>query len=104
MDPYQRMIQYWGVMFDRRNGLAPLDCMNFSLRHFPEVLRVSDVAAIHRLESGYASPDGAPELGALIRSSTTRGSSGTAPTASASTARSSRARASAAAPEQRAPS
>jgi aspartate/methionine/tyrosine aminotransferase len=67
MDAYQRMIQYWGVMFDRRNGLAPLDCMNFSLGHFPEVLRVSDVAAIHALESGYASPDGGPELGALIR-------------------------------------
>ena len=67
MDPYPRMIQYRGVMLDRRNGLAPLDCMNVSLRHFPEVLRVSDVAAIHRLESGYASPDGAPELGALIR-------------------------------------
>lgn len=67
MDAYQRMIQYWGVMFDRRNGLAPLDCMNFSLGHFPEVLRVADVEAIHRLESGYASPDGGPELGALIR-------------------------------------
>lgn len=67
MDSYRRMIQYWGVMFDRRNGLAPLDCMNFSLGHFPEVLRVSDVAAIHRLESGYASPDGVPELGPLIR-------------------------------------
>lgn len=67
LDLHQRMIQYWGVMFDRRNGLAPLDCMNFSLRHFPEVLPVEAVAAIHRLESGYASPDGAPELGALIR-------------------------------------
>lgn len=67
LDAYQRMIQYWGVMFDRRNGLAPLDCMNFSLGHFPEVLRVADVAAIHALESGYASPDGGPELGALIR-------------------------------------
>lgn len=67
LDLYQRMIQYWGVMFDRRNALHALDCMNFSLGHFPEVLTVTDVAAIHRLESGYASPDGAPELGALIR-------------------------------------
>ncbi len=66
-DAYQRMIQYWGVVFGRRNALAPLDCINFSLGHFPEVLRVSDVAAIHPLESGYASPDGGPELGALIR-------------------------------------
>ncbi len=67
LDAYQRMIQYWGVMFDRRNGLAPMDCMNFSLRHFPEVLPVEAVTAIHRIESGYASSDGAPELGALIR-------------------------------------
>ncbi len=67
LEGYQRLIQYWGVMFDRRNELATLDCMNFSLEQFPEVLSVAEVAAIQRIESGYASPDGEPELGELIR-------------------------------------
>lgn len=67
LEGYQRLIQYWGVMFDRRNGLATLDCMNFSLGHFPEVLTLAELSAVQQLESGYASPDGEPEIGALIR-------------------------------------
>jgi aspartate/methionine/tyrosine aminotransferase len=67
LDAYQRLIQYWGVMFDRRNRLASLDCMNFRLGLFPEVLSLAEAHAIHPLESGYASPDGEPEVGALIR-------------------------------------
>lgn len=64
---HERMIQFWGVMFDRRNELVALDCMNFSARVFPELVTPEELRALHPVETGYASPDAGPELGALIR-------------------------------------
>jgi aspartate/methionine/tyrosine aminotransferase len=67
LEMYQRLIQYWGFLFDKRNELSVLDNMNFSLQHYPELLKTGEVLAIHDLESGYTSPDGSGEIGAIIR-------------------------------------
>jgi hypothetical protein len=53
LEMYQRLIQYWGFLFDKRNELSVLDNMNFSLQHYPELLKTGEVLAIHDLESGY---------------------------------------------------
>ena len=64
---YQKLIQYWSVLFDHRNELAILDNVNFSRHLFPQVIDAADILRRIEHEPGYTSPDASSELGHLIR-------------------------------------
>lgn len=67
LEMYQRLIQYWSVMFDPRYGAKPIDHMNFDANIFPPALTLTEIEKVAEFEPGYASPDGYVELGPLIR-------------------------------------
>ena len=64
---YQRLIQYWSVMFDPENNAIPIDHMNFDVKIYPPAITLTEIEQIIEFEPGYASPDGYIELGPLIR-------------------------------------
>ena len=68
LDMYQRLIQYWNIIFDRKNSLNILDNMNFSKNVFDDILKISELNELSEIEPGYASPDSSSELSALIKS------------------------------------
>lgn len=63
---YQKLIQYWSILFDRRNDLDILDNVNFSRDIFPHAIDVGAVLRTLPFEPGYSSPDASAELGPLI--------------------------------------
>ena len=67
LEMYQRLIQYWSMIFDRRNCVDVLDNMNFNISIFPEIISSEEMEAFHKIEPGYTSPDGFTELNVLIR-------------------------------------
>jgi aspartate/methionine/tyrosine aminotransferase len=67
LEMYQRLIQYWSVMFDPSLKAIPMDHMNFNADVFPPALTLTEIEQITKFEPGYASPDGVVELGPLIR-------------------------------------
>ncbi|WP_025028676.1 aminotransferase class I/II-fold pyridoxal phosphate-dependent enzyme [Caldalkalibacillus mannanilyticus] len=68
LEMYQRLIQYWSMIFDRRENIHVLDNMNFNINLFPEIFTMQDIASFHPIEPGYTSPDGYTELNELVRS------------------------------------
>jgi aspartate/methionine/tyrosine aminotransferase len=64
---YQRLIQYWSVMFDESLNATPMDHMNFDADIFPPAITLTEIEKAVHFEPGYASPDGLVELGPLIR-------------------------------------
>ncbi|EPY11135.1 aminotransferase class I/II-fold pyridoxal phosphate-dependent enzyme [Paenibacillus alvei] len=67
LEMYQRLIQYWSILFDRRESMNILDNMNFNVHLFPEIFTMDEISALHQIEPGYTSPDGYTEMNALIR-------------------------------------
>lgn len=67
LEMYQRLIQYWSILFDRRESLNILDNMNFNINLFPEIFTRDEISALHPVEPGYTSPDGYTEMNKLIR-------------------------------------
>ena len=67
LEMYQMLIQYWNIMFSRRNELYILDNMNFSRKVFPEIITIAELQALHEIEPGYISPDGFVEAHETIR-------------------------------------
>lgn len=67
LEMYQRLIQYWSMIFDKRNCVNVLDNMNFNISVFSEVIRGQELEKFHKIEPGYTSPDGFTELNTLIR-------------------------------------
>lgn len=64
---YQKLIQYWSILFDRRNELEILDNVNFSRQLFPQAIDVAAVLGSLPFEPGYSSPDASAELGTLVK-------------------------------------
>ncbi len=62
---YERLIQYFAVVSTARGEY--LDMINFHRETYPEVISLRESEMLFHPEHGYASPDGAPELGVLIR-------------------------------------
>lgn len=67
LDMYQRQIYYWNILFDKKNHIQVLDNLNFSLDVYPEIIKMSEIMHINKIEPGYSSPDASHELGAIIR-------------------------------------
>jgi hypothetical protein len=67
LEMYQRLIQYWSMIFDRREKIHVLDNMNFNLSVFPEVITWAELNSLQSIEPGYMSPDAYTELHPLIR-------------------------------------
>ncbi|MGQ4665503.1 aminotransferase class I/II-fold pyridoxal phosphate-dependent enzyme [Metabacillus halosaccharovorans] len=67
LEMYQRLIQYWSIIFDRREKIDVLDNMNFNINLFPEIFTRTEMANLHSIEPGYTSPDGYTEMHELIR-------------------------------------
>lgn len=67
LEMYQRLIQYWSIIFDRRENIHVLDNMNFNINLFPEIFTMKEIANLHSIEPGYTSPDGYTEMHELIR-------------------------------------
>ncbi|MDQ0416181.1 aspartate/methionine/tyrosine aminotransferase [Croceifilum oryzae] len=67
LEMYQRLIQYWSMMFDREKKIDVLDNMNFNNQLFPEIFTMKEIADFHPIEPGYTSPDGYTEMHNLIR-------------------------------------
>ncbi|MGG4266743.1 aminotransferase class I/II-fold pyridoxal phosphate-dependent enzyme [Peribacillus simplex] len=67
LEIYQRLIQYWSIIFDRREDIHVLDNMNFNINLFPEIFTRTEIANLHPVEPGYTSPDGYTEMQELIR-------------------------------------
>lgn len=68
LEMYQRLIQYWSILFDKRESLNILDNMNFNINLFPEIFTRNEIAELHAVEPGYTSPDGYTEMNKMIRS------------------------------------
>ena len=64
---YQKLIQYWSIMFDKSLKAKPLDHMNFNMDIFPPPITLTEIEKIVKFEPGYASPDGSVELESLIK-------------------------------------
>ncbi len=67
LEMYQRLIQYWSIMFDPSWHATAMDHMNFDADIFPPAITLTEIEKLAKLEPGYASPDGVVELGAIIR-------------------------------------
>lgn len=67
LEMYQRLIQYWSLMFDESLKAVVMDHMNFNADIFPPAITLTEIEKIVKFEPGYASPDGVVELGPLIR-------------------------------------
>lgn len=67
LEMYQKLIQYWSFIFDRRNDIHVLDNMNFNISLYPEIISMNDLMNFHQVEPGYTSPDGYTELNQVIR-------------------------------------
>lgn len=67
LEMYQRLIQYWSIMFDESLKATAMDHMNFDVDIFPPAITLTEIEKIVQFEPGYASPDGVVELGPLIR-------------------------------------
>ncbi|GMQ55841.1 hypothetical protein AN1V17_02330 [Vallitalea sediminicola] len=67
LEMYQRLIQYWSMIFDKRNCVDVLDNMNYNISMFPEIIKSEEMEQFHKIEPGYTSPDGFTELNILIR-------------------------------------
>lgn len=67
LEMYQRLIQYWSIMFDKKYHAKPMDHMNFDADIFPPAITLTEIEKVIKFEPGYASPDGVVELGPLIR-------------------------------------
>lgn len=65
LDLYQSLIQYFSII-DESGGL-PLDLVNFNASLFKPPISLHESESVIQAEHGYASPDGAFELGELIR-------------------------------------
>lgn len=65
LNTYQRLIQYFSLAAEM--DAYPLDLVNFSPRLFSAPINLTECENLLRPEHGYASPDGACELGAIIR-------------------------------------
>ncbi len=62
---YQRLIQYFAAVSAAQGEY--LDIINFHRDVYPTVVPLSECETLFRPEHGYASPDGSPEVGLLIR-------------------------------------
>ncbi len=67
LEIYQKLIQYWSMIFDKREELFVLDNMNFNLDIFPEIIKLDELIELNSIEPGYTSPDGYTEMNTLIR-------------------------------------
>jgi len=67
LEMYQRLIQYWNIIFDRREKIQVLDNMNFNRNIFPEIIKINELLYLNQIEPGYTSPDGYNEMNQLIR-------------------------------------
>jgi|GEM_PF-2933239 len=67
LEMYQRLIQYWSVMFDPQFKAKPIDHMNFDADIFPPAITLTEIEKVIKFEPGYASPDGFVELSPLIK-------------------------------------
>jgi aspartate/methionine/tyrosine aminotransferase len=67
LEMYQRLIQYWSMIFSRKENIFVLDNMNFNISIFPQIFEPAELFAFHQIEPGYMSPDGYTELNDLIR-------------------------------------
>ncbi len=67
LEVYQKLIQYWSMIFDKREEIYVLDNMNFNLSLFPEIITFNELSSFHSIEPGYTSPDGYTEMNMIIR-------------------------------------
>lgn len=67
LEIYQRLIEYWSMIFVKRSEFYVLDNMNFKESLFKEVITDYELLEFHKLEPGYTSPDGYSEMNQLIR-------------------------------------
>lgn len=67
LEMYQRLIQYWSMIFSRKENISVLDNMNFNISIFSQILKPEELSAFHQIEPGYTSPDGYTELNDIIR-------------------------------------
>ena len=67
LEMYQRLIQYWSLVFDPELSAEPLDHMNFNADIYPPAITLTEIEQVVDFEPGYASPDAYIELGPLIR-------------------------------------
>lgn len=67
LEMYQRLIQYWTMIFNQKEKIAVLDNMNFNISLFPQIIKPEEVSLIHPIEPGYTSPDGFTEMNRFIR-------------------------------------
>jgi aspartate/methionine/tyrosine aminotransferase len=67
LEMYQRLIQYWSMIFSHKENIHVLDNMNFNISIFPQIFEIDELISLHQIEPGYMSPDGHIELHELIR-------------------------------------
>jgi len=67
LELYQKLIQYWNMIFDVRRNTFVLDNMNYNASIFPTIFRFNEIEYLHRVEPGYMSPDGYNEINEIVR-------------------------------------